>query len=343
MKKVTDTQYLVKSQKNEVWYNVRWDHDWKCECPDYKRQQSCKHVYAVLFLQKLPYIILINNNYDLLKCPECEAEPSKIIRIGNRKNKFGGSVSRLKCTACSKKFTERLGFEKIRGNPMLVVVALDLYYKGLSNREIQHHLRTVCGSEVSHMAIHRWVRRFTKMIAEFAQRLRPSVGNFWHVDDMIIKSRNKKNYLWNILDRKTRYLLASMVTSGRSSEEAVEAIKTALIHSTKDSNDITLVSDGLGSYSQATKALGMNHKSRVRFTDGINNNLIERLNGFLRKRYDRTLGNTSGSTLNEGLLLYHNLIKPHLKLDGKTPADAAGVSVAGNNRWLSLILKSSRK
>ncbi len=38
-----------------------------------------------------------------------------------------------------------------------------------------------------------------------------------------------------------------------------------------------------------------------------------------------------------GMQLFHNFIHPHMGLDGKTPAEAAGIKVEGENPWLILI------
>jgi len=38
--------------------------------------------------------------------------------------------------------------------------------------------------------------------------------------------------------------------------------------------------------------------------------------------------------------LYYNFIKPHESLDGKTPSEEAGITIEGNNKWLTLMRKS---
>ena len=43
----------------------------------------------------------------------------------------------------------------------------------------------------------------------------------------------------------------------------------------------------------------------------------------------------------KGLQIYHNYIRPHMALDGKTPSEAAGVKVEGQNKWLTLIQNAS--
>jgi hypothetical protein len=38
-----------------------------------------------------------------------------------------------------------------------------------------------------------------------------------------------------------------------------------------------------------------------------------------------------------GMQVYHNFIKPHEGLEGKTPAEACGIVINGENKWMTLI------
>lgn len=40
--------------------------------------------------------------------------------------------------------------------------------------------------------------------------------------------------------------------------------------------------------------------------------------------------------------IYYNFIRPHQALKGKTPAEAAGVGVNGENKWMELLKRSMR-
>ena len=42
----------------------------------------------------------------------------------------------------------------------------------------------------------------------------------------------------------------------------------------------------------------------------------------------------------DGHRLYYNFIKPHETLGGKTPSEEAGLTIEGNNTWLTLMKKS---
>ena len=41
--------------------------------------------------------------------------------------------------------------------------------------------------------------------------------------------------------------------------------------------------------------------------------------------------------------IYHNYIRPHEALNGQTPAEACGIKVEGDNKWLTLIQNASKK
>lgn len=42
----------------------------------------------------------------------------------------------------------------------------------------------------------------------------------------------------------------------------------------------------------------------------------------------------------EGNMIYYNFIRPHEGLDGRTPAEAAGVGIEEGNKWEGLLKKS---
>ena len=44
-----------------------------------------------------------------------------------------------------------------------------------------------------------------------------------------------------------------------------------------------------------------------------------------------------------GYQLYHNYIRGHEALDGKTPAEVAGIKIEGGNKWITLIQNASKK
>lgn len=43
------------------------------------------------------------------------------------------------------------------------------------------------------------------------------------------------------------------------------------------------------------------------------------------------------SVLAEGNKLQYNFVKPHMALEGKTPAQAAGLEINDGNKWLNML------
>jgi transposase InsO family protein len=71
---------------------------------------------------------------------------------------------------------------------------------------------------------------------------------------------------------------------------------------------------------------------------------MERFNGEVRQREKvmRTLKRTDSPILS-GYQIYHNYIRPHEALGGKTPSEVASIKILGKDRWLTIIQNASRK
>src|SRR5574340_985663 len=76
----------------------------------------------------------------------------------------------------------------------------------------------------------------------------------------------------------------------------------------------------------------------------MNNNKMERYNGEFRDREKIVRGiKIKDSVLINGYQMYHNYLRPHMGLEGKTPAEVCGIKIEGDNKWLTLIQNSSLK
>jgi len=80
------------------------------------------------------------------------------------------------------------------------------------------------------------------------------------------------------------------------------------------------------------------HVRHIRMAGDMNNNRMERMNGEVRDREKTMRGiKTADSAALKGYQIFHNYVRPHMGLDGKTPAEAAGITVEGENKWLTII------
>lgn len=50
---------------------------------------------------------------------------------------------------------------------------------------------------------------------------------------------------------------------------------------------------------------------------------------------------TKETPILQGMQIYHNFIKPHIGLEGKTPTEACGIELKCENKWITLIQNAS--
>ena len=277
-------------------------------------------------------------NYELLTCGECGSGPEYHVPVASRRRKYG-RTTQFQCKRCGHYFSDRFTFVRMRSNPAYVMCAIDLYCAGLPVRVIANHLSTVWGVQTSHMSVYRWTRKFTAIASAFAKELRPQVGKKLHIDEMVIPVGGEKGYLWNALDARTKFLLASLLTMGRSEKEAEEVISAAIAQGY--SKPEVAVTDGLASYKGAIKSIGIRkHVFKPRFTDPINNLPVENLNSQLRPKYDLSKSFGSAETGNmtaTAVGLHYNYVRRKESLGNRTPGERAGVKVKGCNKMLGLV------
>jgi transposase-like protein len=233
----------------------------------------------------------------------------------------------------------------MRNDPALIVTAIDLFCYGMSVRQIQSHLKTIRGVETSHMSVYRWITKYTTLVQSYVKTLNPKVGKRWHFDEMVVSSKGAKAYLWNALDGRTKFLLASLLMMGRSEEEASAVISAALAQAKRRPE--VVVTDGLASYRRAVKEKGIKrHIFKPRFSDPTNNLDIERVHAQLRPKYNmaKSLGlPETGNTIASALAVHYNFVRTKMSLGNKTPGERAGIKVKGRSRWLGLATEAARR
>jgi len=349
IKTVSPTEYIVRSQSRlGVEYHVRVVKDrWSCNCPFYSETGiACIHVYAVRFREgfraetvPLPVIGA--------QCERCQS--GKVISYGKRHNS-GGAIQRYLCKSCGYRFTGRDGFQRRRADPEKVALALDLYFRGMSVRKVAEHFRQVHSLNVSYVTVYRWVAHYSQLAAEWMDRQGARTGERWHIDETVVNVNGSPRYLWNVLDRDSRFLLATHVSEGRGLDDT-----RAPLHKAKavtPDRPMEVFSDGMISYPRAVrKELGYRSEDRIvnphRRVPSIrapeSNNLVERLHGTEKERIKvmRGFDNEHGTgALMEGFRAHYNMVRDHQTL-GTTPGVAAGIPALTGFRWHELLKQAA--
>jgi hypothetical protein len=70
---------------------------------------------------------------------------------------------------------------------------------------------------------------------------------------------------------------------------------------------------------------------------------MERQNGEVRDREKVMRGlKRDYSPVLRGYQIYHNFFRPHMGLNGRTPAEAAGIKIEGENPWITVIQNAKK-
>ena len=241
-----------------------------------------------------------------------------------------------------------LGFERMKASPQIITSAMQLYFTGESLRNVQKFLR-LQGVVVSHVAVYKWIRKYVRLMEKYLEQIKPQVSETWRADKLYLKVKGDMKYLFAMMDDETRYWIAQEVADSKHNYDARRLFRKA--KETIGYKPKILITDGLPSYREAylkefytmSKATRTEHIHSIRI-QGNGNNKMERLNGEIRDREKVMRGLKKPETsIIPGYQIYHNYVRPHEALDGKTPAEACGIEIQGKNKWITLIQNASRK
>ena len=344
---VEENVFEVPSQTSDEVYTVLMNEDgWCCSCPDHRiRDVTCKHIYAVKFWlalkQKLAKeeVKAVVIEEDKPVCKFCGSP--EVIRYGRKNGK-----QNYFCNHCERKFVNNGEFQRLKTNPQVITVTLDLYFKGVSLRKIADHLKQFYNLKVTHVSVYNWIERYITVLDGYVSSLDPELSDTWHTDEMMVNIHGKMEWLWNVMDKDTRFQLANVISKTRRLEDARRVFQTAK-RTARDKRPKKIVTDGLHQYRKAVKkefdtVRTTKHVRNVGLQDAECNNVIERLHGTIRERTKVLRGIKDEETpIIDGQRVYYSFIRPHMGLEGKTPAEMAGLDLQlGDNRWLGLLTQA---
>jgi len=208
--------------------------------------------------------------------------------------------------------------------------ALSCYFGGMPLDAIQRHLQQQYGTYYSEMGIYNWVIRFAKEAVDRVKDFRPMVGDTWIGDETVLKVGGKNIWFWDVIDEKTRYLLASRLSDTRTTKDAALVMKEALRKAGKTPKRI--ITDKLAAYIDGIELVfgaDTEHIQSKPFTDVNSTNIIERFQGTLKDRTKIVRGFKNMDTarlLTEAWLVHYNFFKEHETLGNIPPAVKMGVT-----------------
>lgn len=226
---------------------------------------------------------------------------------------------------------------------------MQLYFTGESLRNVQKFLK-LQGVKISHVAILKWIRKYIRLMNEYLEKIKPQVSDTWRADELYVKIKGDVKCLFALMDDETRFWIAQEIADSKYTHDARTLFQAGVKVAGK--KPMTLITDGLSAYHLAymkefwtkKKETRTEHIAHITLRGDHNNNKMERMNGEVRDREKTMRGlKTKNTAILSGYQLFHNYIRPHEGLDGKTPAEACGIKIEGENKWLTLIQNASKE
>jgi transposase-like protein len=182
------------------------------------------------------------------------------------------------------------------------------------------------------------------LVKDFVETLKPKLSGKYHHDETEIKVNGGGRYFWETIDEDTRFIVASLLTQSRTSEDAIKVFRQAL----EKQRPHVFFTDGSFAYDEAynkvfnsrIKAIRVEWIRRVGIRARETNNMVERLHGTLKDRARPMRGlknDESSQELLNGYVINYNFCRKHSVIKS-TPAEMTGLQEVKG--WQQLIEKS---
>ena len=251
-------------------------------------------------------------------------------------------IQRFFCKDCKRKFADNDALPNMQTPIDQIGAAIGMFYEGQSLNKVCRLLTQIYHSYPSDSTVYRWIVKFTKQAVNEARDYKLDVGDVWVADETVLDIDGKNVWFWDIIDAKTRFLVASRLSRSRTIKEAALFMNEAKRRAGKSPK--TIITDKLAAYLDGIDLVFGGAAKHIRskpFTIENNTNLIERFHGTLKDRTKVMRGlkdMKSARLMTAGWLLHYNYLRPHEALKGETPAEAAGVKYPYRN-WQEIVAK----
>jgi transposase-like protein len=180
------------------------------------------------------------------------------------------------------------------------------------------------------MGVYNWIRRFSQEAVNRVKDFQPIVGDTWIADETVLKVGGRNIWFFDVIDEKTRYLLASRLSTSRTIKEAALVMNEAKRRAGKSPKRI--LTDKLAAYVDGIDLVfgaDTKHIQSKPFTDVNSTNVIERFHGTLKDRTKVVRGFKNMDTarlLTQAWLVHYNFFKEHTTLGDIPPAVKMGAT-----------------
>lgn len=253
-------------------------------------------------------------------------------------------VPRYLCKSCGRKFKVDNNLFYMRVPAEIVYSSLDMYYQGVQMKDIRTVLKREYGYSPSRAAIYKWIRKFTDKAISYFHNYSPATGDIWIVGEYIEKMEGKRMKIYEIVDVRSGFLLATCLTPNRSITTIKKLLKQAVRKAGKSPG--TMYAFINYSYFDKIKSIfkcQVEHISMQPQEMKWNIELVDCMLNIYDNRF-KIMGRVKSldmiNRLLDGWNVHYNYFQKQSKLGNNTPAEAAGLNYPIKS-WKDLIILRS--
>jgi len=260
-----------------------------------------------------------------------------------RTTKERGKIQKFLCRKCGKRFCYDDGFKRKQKSTETIIRSVGLYVGGGSSlRTLAEYL------DLSKNTILAWIFQYSNLLYKFTSKFVPTIIQKINLDELFLKMCNQFFYLWDAICAESRFAFFYFSPTRRN-KDAKELIK-------QFRNAMLMIFDGAFQYPAVLKEMfGVwwyyHHTHRCKdFKDKKHNNLVERLQNFVRSKTRQRRGFKSlqtGIIQLRMLFIYYNFVRRHSAIK-MTPAEKEGLidyydATNEKKRWRFLIKEATKQ
>jgi putative transposase len=293
-------------------------------CPYTPKSKCIAHLGMTHFTEPEP-----------IKCKWCGS--GDVMKYGVREG-----VQEYICNKCHRKFNLKDSPHGMRTPVEQIGASLDMYYKGESLSDVADHLSITYHNPVDRSTVYRWIIKFSAEAVKLFDAIHPKVGDIWLADETVLTFNDVHHWVFDCIDRDSRFLLASYMSPNRGTQQARILMELASERAGKIPQKV--ITDSLRAYLDGIELVfgaDTRHIQSSPFAEIDSTNIVERFQATIKERTKVLWGFKTPETAKlilAGFLINYNFFRQHLALNKMTPAEYTGTKIPVKN-WTELVRK----
>jgi transposase-like protein len=75
------------------------------------------------------------------------------------------------------------------------------------------------GVKITHKTVWNWIKKYTNLMEKYLEQITPQVSDKWRTDELYLKIKGDRKYIYAMMDDETRFWIAKQVSDSKYTED----------------------------------------------------------------------------------------------------------------------------